>query len=163
MRYLLVIAIMLIGFASCNKTSEPTVTRQDDLRSGKWKMIAGTIRWDPAIGADTIIHYYDSLKVCEKDDYLQFKEGIEGIQNSGQKCDESTPDEVGFHWYLENNGKIINIYNAYQTFLHREAISAPFTSYSPTQFTIRFQDFVPNFTTPSLNDTLTSTYTFQKF
>lgn len=163
MRYLLVIAIVLIGFASCNKKSEPTVTREDELRGGKWKMIAGTQRWDPAIGADTIVHYYDSLKVCAKDDYLVFKEGIEGTQNSGQKCDESTPDEVDFRWYLENNGKIINFYNAYATFLHAEAVSAPFVSYSPSQFTIRYQEFPKNPTASTLNDTVTYTYTFQKF
>jgi hypothetical protein len=162
MRYLLAIASLLVVFASCKKEGESTPTREDELRSGKWKMIAGTHRWDPAIGKDTVIRYYDSLPACKKDDYLVFGQVQDGQQHSGNKCDLSEPDAVDFKWYLENNGSKINFYNAFQTFLGQEAVSAPFTSYGPSEFTIRYVEFMKNPTDTLRNDTVTYTYTFQK-
>ena len=93
MRYLLAIVSFLLVFSACKK-SETTITREEELRSGKWRMTAGTERWDPAIGRDTIIHYYDSLPACKKDDYLVFLSGMAGTQNSAEKCELSEPDDV---------------------------------------------------------------------
>ena len=162
MRYLLAIASLFILFTACNKTTETTPTREDELRSGKWKMIAGTHRWDPAIGKDTTIYYYDSLPTCKKDDYLEFGLVQEGAQHSGEKCDLSEPDAVNFKWYLENNGAKINFYNAFQTFLNQEAVSAPFINYGPSEFTIKYFEFVKNGIDSLRNDTVTYTYTFRK-
>lgn len=162
MRYIFIAATLLIGFASCQK-AETTITREDELRDGKWKMVAGTHRWDHAIGPDTVIHYYDSLRACKKDDYLVFYTNFNGSQNSGDKCDLAEPDAVDFRWELYNNGSAINIWNAQHTFLHQEAVSAPFLSYEPSRFTIQYREFVKNTVNTSLNDTVTYTYTFQKF
>ncbi|HRO42747.1 MAG TPA: hypothetical protein PL009_07915 [Flavipsychrobacter sp.] len=162
MRYLLAIVSLLILFTACNKKGETTVTREDELRSGKWKMIAGTHRWDPAIGKDTTIHYYDSLPACKKDDYLIFANSFAGTQNSGEKCDLSEPEAIDFRWYLENNGTKINFYNAFQTFLHQEAVSAPFLTYGPSEFSIRYFEFVKSGIDSFRNDTVTYTYTFRK-
>jgi len=162
MRYLFTFLSLIVLFAACNKEAEKTITREDELRSGKWKMTAGTHRWDPAIGMDTVIHYYDSLPSCKKDDYLVFSESYAGTQNSGEKCDLSEPDAVDFRWYLENNGSKINFYNAFQTFLNQEAVSAPFVSYGPSEFTIRYFEFVKSTVDSFRNDTVTYTYTFRK-
>jgi len=163
MRNLLAIASLLVVFSACNKSGDETVTREDELRSGRWKMIAGTQRVDPAIGMDTVIHYYDSLKTCQKDDYLTFLKGMAGTQNSGDKCDLAEPDAVDFSWFLENNGSTINFYNAFQTFLHQEAVTSPILNFTGSQFTIRYQNFVKNSIDTLRNDTVTYTYTFQKF
>lgn len=149
-------------FASCTKTEESAPTRADELRNGKWKMIAGTHRLDPAIGADQLINYYEALPGCRKDDYLVFGAVQDGQQFSGEKCDLSDPDAVDFKWYLENNGNKINFYNAFQTFLGQEAVSANFLSYGPSEFTIRYMNFAKNQFDSLRNDTITYTYTFQK-
>ena len=162
MRYIVILALLVTGFVACKKT-ESTVSREDELRSGKWKMIAGTQRWDPAIGPDTVVHYYDSLATCRKDDFLVFGAGRAGTQNAGNKCELSEADAIDFHWYLENNGNKINFYNAFQTFLNQEAVSAPFISYSSSEFTIRYFNLLPNAVDTELRDTVTHTYTFQKF
>ncbi len=162
MRYLLAVISLLIVFTSCNKNGEPTVTREDELRSGNWKMVAGTHRWAPAIGRDTTIHYYDSLPNCRKDDYLVFGPVRSGFQHSGEKCDLSEPDVVDFSWYLEENGAKINFYNAWQTFLHQEAVSARFLTYGPSEFTIRYFNMPASPINPEVRDTVTYTYTFRK-
>jgi hypothetical protein len=162
MRYFILIALLFGGLSSCKK-AETTVTREDELRAGKWKMIAGTLRVDPSIGKDTIIHYYDSLPTCKKDDYIVFSSNFIGLQNTGAKCDLSEPDDVDFRWELYNNGNAINFWNADQTFLNEEAVSAPFIEYSTSKFTIQYMDFIKNMIDNKLNDTLTYTYTFQKY
>jgi len=154
---------MLTGFIACKKSESSSVNREDDLRGGKWKMVEGTHRWDPAIGMDTTIHYYDSLPTCGKDDYLLFSSNFAGSQNSAEKCFPWEPDAVDFRWELYDNGNAINFWNADQTFLNQEAVSAPFTSYSASRFTIQYKDFVKNPVNNKLNDTVTYTYTFQKY
>lgn len=162
MRYLLAFATLVLVFSACSKAPENSPSKEDDLRGGKWKMVAGTQRLDPAIGMDTIYHYYDSLALCAKDDYLVFSENMDGTQNSGEKCDPSEPDVVDFKWFLENNGSKINFYNATQTFLHQSAVSAPFVSFGPNEFTIRYVELMASMDAPGKNDTMTYTYTFRK-
>jgi len=162
MRYLLAIASLFIVFTSCNKSLEQSATREDELRDGKWKMVAGTQKWDPALGKDTTVYYYDSLPTCKKDDYLVFGPIQDGQQYAGEKCDLSEADAVDFKWYLEDNGKKINFYNAFQTFLHREAVTATFIAYGPSEFTIRYMELPANPEAPTKRDTVTHTYTFRK-
>ncbi|MBS1782525.1 MAG: hypothetical protein JSS78_05630 [Bacteroidetes bacterium] len=162
MRYLTALAACCLLIGSCTKSGDVKPTREDDLRSGKWQMSAGTLRFDPAIGADTTYNFFDSLPSCRKDDYLVFSAGMSGTQNSPTKCDPSQPDLVDFGWYLENNGNTINFINAFQTFLHQSAVSAPFTSYTGSSFTIQYRNFTKNIVDSLRNDTLTYTYSFKK-
>ncbi len=162
MRYILLTAVVLVGLASCKK-AETAVTRQDELRMGNWKMVAGTIKMDPAIGADTLIHYYDSLPACKKDDYMVFLTNYDGTQNSGTKCDASEPDMVQFRWELYDNGEGISFWNANNTFFGKPAVSAPFVSYTSSRFTIRYVEYVINAINNTKRDTITYTHTFAKF
>lgn len=162
MKYFLSIAALLIILASCKKT-EPTVTREDELRMGKWKMVAGTIQVDPYVGKDTLIHYYDSLPGCKRDDYIVFKTNYVATQNSGEKCDPSEPDEIEFRWELFNNGTGINFWNANETFFGKPTISAPIINYNSSRFTIKYTEYWTSPVDNTKKDTLVFTHTFAKF
>ncbi len=161
MRWLLSIAFIFVLFASCKKLESP-VTREDELRSGRWKMSAGTIKVDAYMAIDTTYNYYDSLPECKKDDYMVFKTNYDATQNSGNKCDESEPDEIQFRWALYDNGNGINFWYANETFFGQPAISAPFINYTPSRFTIRYVQYYTSQIDKTKKDTLTFTHTFVK-
>lgn len=162
MRYILLSAILLLSFASCEKAETPA-SREDELRSGKWKLVAGTAKWDPAIGLDTLVNYYNALPDCDKDDYLVFGTNFQGSQFSDGKCDPSEPDEVQFMWELYDNGTGIHFWYANETFFEQSAVSAPFVSYTSQRFTIRHTEYRPNPVDSHQRDTITFTHTFGKF
>ena len=162
MKYFLLSALILIGFASCEKATTPE-SREDELRKGKWKKIAGTEEWDPAIGEDKLINYFAALDTCKKDDYLVFGTNFSVSQFTGVRCDNSEPEEIPFRWDLYDNGKSINFWSANQTFFNQSAVSAPFVSYSPNEFTIKYTEYLPNKTDSLKRDTVTYTHTFAKF
>jgi hypothetical protein len=162
MKYFLLAALVLLGFSACDKAENPP-TREDELRQGKWKKVAGTIRKDPAIGPDVTTNYFEELAPCKKDDYIIFRTNFDASQFSGDKCDLSEPDEIPFRWELYNNGNGINFWNANQTFFDQAAVSAPFLSYTSERFTIRYTEYPRNETDTLQRDTVTYTHTFGKF
>jgi hypothetical protein len=162
MRYLLFTAFFIAGFASCSTVESPT-TREDELREGKWKRIAGTEKWNPAIGLDTLKYTFDSLHKCKKDDYLVFRTNFDGSQFNADKCDFSEPDEVSFRWELAENGGKIHFWSANQTFFNQNAVNANFVTYNPSQFTIRYTEYLRNPTDTTMRDTVVYTHTFAKF
>ena len=162
MKYLLLTTIIIAAFASCSTVESP-ITREDELREGKWKRTAGTEKWDPAIGVDTLIRSYDALPDCKKDDYLVFRTNFDGSQFNADKCDFSEPDEISFRWELVENGSKINFWSATQTFFNQNAVNASFVSYNPSQFTIKYTEYLRNPSDTTMRDTVVYTQTFSKF
>jgi hypothetical protein len=152
----------MVSVVSCKKAESP-VTREDELRDGKWKMVTGTIRADPYSGLDTTYNYFATLPDCEKDDYLVFKTNFDGTQNSASKCSPAEPDEIQFRWELYNNATGINFWNAEQTFFGRSTLSAPIINYTSSRFTLRYVELTVSPVDNTKRDTFTYTHTFEKF
>jgi len=166
MKYLLTIVASLLIVSACKKVDTPP-SREEELRSGRWKHSAMTLKFDPYIGKDTTYNLYDSVPVwpaCKKDNFILFAEGFDATQNRGDlKCDESEPETIPFHWYLSNDKKQINFYNADNTFFGMSSITADFMNYSTSKFTIQYVDLQPSHVNNTKKDTLTYTHTFVKF
>ncbi len=161
MRYFLILALSVLVFASCNKAEAP-VTREDELRSGRWKISGLTINHDPYIGQKAVYRVYDSAFAnCDRDNYIEFSSNYLATQKNGEKCSGAEPDEVPFRWELEDNGEKINFWFADHTFFGQPAVSAPFLSYTENSFSIRFVELET--VHQNNQDTFTYTYTFQKF
>lgn len=163
MKYPLIGLVTLIFFAACNKVDTP-VSREDELRDGKWKLNVATLRYDPYSGTDTVYNLLGAMPDCKHDDYLVFKMNYIGSQNSGSsKCDGSDPDEVEFRWELYNNGDAIQFWNAEETFFGTSGFKAEFFNYTTSRFTLRDTQYVASQVNSTQTDTFTYTYTFIKF
>lgn len=166
MRTIISILSFLLIVSACNKI-EPINTREDELRNGKWKHSAMTLRHDPYIGKDTVYNLYDSLPVwpvCKKDNYIMFGNNYNAVQNVGDdRCDDSEPQSIAFRWSLENDKETLHLWNAGNTFFGKETISAPIEEYSPDRFTISYLELINSPVNSNHKDTFTYTHTFTRF
>ena len=65
--------LLFIAVASCTKSSPPSQNGiAAILRTGKWKVGAGTIRLKLPNGKDTILKYTDFRIACVQDDCIKF-------------------------------------------------------------------------------------------
>lgn len=160
MRLIASAALMLLCYTSCKQTDSP-VTREDELRSGQWKMTTAFKKIAPAIGTPSLTSIL-SGESCRLDDYLEFKTNFAATQNSAGKCDPSDPDIIDFRWQLTNNSEGITLWNANQTFFGRSTVDASFLYYSNAYFTIKYVEFQPNASDPTKKDTVTYTHSFVK-
>jgi hypothetical protein len=116
MKYCLLTLSLLFVLASCNKPGNSTPDRENMLRQGKWKMtdMAHTyLLFKPGVPpVDTVVH--DTLKECDRDDYLVFGPGFNGTINSGAtKCiPNAEPDQINFRWQPNNNDTGITLFGA---------------------------------------------------
>jgi hypothetical protein len=162
-KHLSLISCALIILSACNKADTP-LSRQEELRNGKWKVTSGSVRIDPFSGADVVKTYADYTADCKEDDYLVFLANYDGEQNSGSsKCGASDAETVQFRWQLFDNDKGIYLLNANETFFEEETIKADFINYATGRFTIRHTRYVLSPAFPGEVDTLTFTETFTKF
>lgn len=165
MKYLLTTLSVLLIFAACKKVDTP-LSRQEELRNGKWKRSDLKIQYNPYIGTDTLLPYYDSvMPECLKDNYIVFGSNHDGSIKPGDiKCTTGPdPDSVSFYWSLEDNDTHIIFLNANNMFFDSSTIDAKFEEYSASRFVISYIEYNPNAINNAKDDTLTYYYTFTKF
>lgn len=115
-KYILLAFSAIILYTSCNKTPKPAAPdRESMLRTGKWKISAGTFTRRLPIGnKDTTLNYLNFIPSCHKDDYIVFDSLMHAAVYSGAiKCNASDADHIPFVWQLKNNGNNIDLYNGY--------------------------------------------------
>ena len=115
-KYILLAFSAIVLYTSCNK--KPTAAapdRESMLRTGKWKVTAGTFTRRLPIGSkDTTLNYLNFIPSCHKDDYIIFDSMMHAAVYSGtSKCNASDADHIPFVWQLKNNGNNIDLYNGY--------------------------------------------------
>ncbi len=167
-RFLSIAALAFIISAPACKKATTTVSRQEEMRGGKWKVVSGNVRYDPFVGIDTTITYQKYLDTtgqgCKADDYLVFLDNYDGEQNSAaNKCSAADPDVVPFRWQLYDDDKGIYFLNANETFFAEETVKADFINYNVGRFTIRHARYFKSFADTTRFDTVTFTQTFSKF
>lgn len=168
LKYLSVATGMMLLFAASCKKADNDLSRQEEMRGGKWKISAGTVRLDPYVGLDTVYLYKDYLALigqsCKEDDYLEFQANYDGLQYSGStKCSTFEPDNVSFRWQLFDDDNGIYFLNANETFFAQTTVKAPFVTYGVGRFTIRYARYLQSSFDNTKFDTLTYTQTFSKF
>jgi hypothetical protein len=152
MKYFLLSLSAIIFFTACQKTPKDTVSKENTLRSSKWKISSGTLTVKLPSGKDTSLSYLGLLPSCNQDDYLVFDSIYSGAVYGGSvKCSPSEPDYVRFTWQLLNNATVLSINNAVGLFYKEHMTINP-----PVADTVR-----PN---PLIVDTLyNASYTVSPF
>jgi hypothetical protein len=115
MKYLLLtfLSITFLFFA-CSKKSNPSQTRADMLRTGKWKLSTATLTVKLPNGKDTNLNYLNFIPPCHLDDYVNFGQTVYGSVFSGPiKCTLNDPDSVQFQWAFNNNYNNIQLYRGF--------------------------------------------------
>ncbi|NCX96634.1 MAG: hypothetical protein EBX41_09575 [Chitinophagia bacterium] len=107
--------LLFIAVASCTKSAPPSQNGiAAILRTGKWKVGAGTIRLKLPNGKDTILKYTDFRIACVQDDCIKFDSLNRGaVFTNAVKCNGAEADSMGFTWDLRNEGKLISIYGGF--------------------------------------------------
>lgn len=155
MKYFLLSLSMLFLLASCQKTSDPSSTREDYLRNGKWKIskIAIVFKVNYPVPHDSTI--VGSVVSCKQDDFLTFGPGFNGGINSGSnKCSPADPDITPFSWEPVNNDNGLNIYGA-ATMFGSNTINATLKNFTPGSFTLSYYTTMQDPITATQTDTIT--------
>ncbi|WP_448530035.1 hypothetical protein [Raineya sp.] len=97
--------LILGGFSACKKKTKDPSPQEKIL--GKWRMTAWTLR---ASNSTTVFDLYAITEPCEKDNYLEYKNGGVIVQNEGAtKCSPSDPQEETGSYSLSADGKTLTI------------------------------------------------------
>ncbi|GAA4459385.1 hypothetical protein GCM10023093_00290 [Nemorincola caseinilytica] len=119
----------MVIIAACNPQPEVTPSKENMLRSKKWRITGGTITVKKPNGVDTNLKYLDYIDTCYSDDYLKFDSMYFGKSYTGsQKCNAADPEFQNFKWRLFNNDKSIDLYDGFNM------IFAVTTSIEPYRF-----------------------------
>ena len=116
MRQLLFLLLILSIFAvACKNSPNVPPDRGSMLRTGKWRISAGTVTIRLPNGVKSEQTYWNNLRrVCLRDDFLVFDSSNHGsVHNGGTSCSLGTPDSISFIWQLKNNGNNIDLLNAF--------------------------------------------------
>ena len=113
MKKLFITCSVLLILVACSKKPVITPSREDMLRTGKWKVSSGTVHGRMPNGKDTAIDYVKFVMPdCIKDNYLVFDSLYKGnMFNGALRCDSGQGDRIPFSWRLTNNGNNIDLYN----------------------------------------------------
>lgn len=163
----LVAGALLLVTSSCQK-AETALSREEEMRGGKWRISGGTVEVDPFVGKDTTYTYNNYLGVikdtCKVDDYLVFLTNYDGEQYPNTfACSAADPDKVQFRWQLFDNDKGIYFLNATETFFREPTVKADFASYAVGRFTIRYTRYDTSLNNNTKFDTTVFTQTFTKY
>lgn len=115
MKYFLLALSVVVIFAACSRTPQtPSQSRADILRTGRWKVSAGTLSIKKPNGYDTGLNYLNFIPKCHQDDYIVFDSQMHGAVFSGPiKCDPSDADSIPFIWQLVANNGEMDLYNGF--------------------------------------------------
>jgi len=110
MKYFILAFSVILIYASCSKSSTPTVSRQATLRTGRWKISSGSLTVKLPNGKDSSLNYMNFIPACHLDDYIDFNSPNYGAVFSGvTKCNPGDPDSVTFTYNLSDNDNELSI------------------------------------------------------
>ena len=117
-KYLILSLSLILLFAACNKKPGASApTREDILRSGKWKITSGTLTVTLPNGKDTTLNYMDWIPSCRQDDYIVFDSGIHAaLFSNSTKCNVSDPDSISFQWLFTSNYSYLTMDHGFDFF-----------------------------------------------
>jgi hypothetical protein len=162
-RFSLCMLSMLVFFAACTKTTTP-LSREEEIRGGRWKVLNGTVRLDPNVGKDTVYSFGNYTTPCKRDDYFVFLENYNAEQRPGDTaCSPADAESIPFRWQLFDDDKGIYFLNATETFFGESTVKANFVNYYKGRFTIRYVKYLIDPVDITKADTLTFTTTYTKY
>lgn len=103
---------IILGLASCKKSSTSATENSEILRTGKWRITAYTYKYEKTPGVDTVIDVFNKRDTCYSDDYITFDSSYKGIQHSAKLKCAGELDEMEFDWQLRDNQKTLVLNNA---------------------------------------------------
>ena len=112
---LLAVLVLSIITLACNTHPDVAPDMAGMMRTGKWKISAGTVTLRQPNGVKKDQTYWPNLrKICLRDDYIVFdSSNIGSVHNGGTSCSLATADSINFIWQLKNNGGNIDLLNIY--------------------------------------------------
>ena len=147
MKKILFLFTVIAIFTACNQ-SAPTISpdKESILRTGKWKLVSGTVTLKNPSGIDTTLNYMPFVPVCHLDDYIKFDSGGNASVFPGAtKCESSDADSVNFNWRLLNNDNNMDILNVFNFFyLVYDSIVTPYYFDTISQSPILVLDTLSN-------------------
>ena len=104
--------LSVLLFFACSKQPKVNQSRENLLRTGKWKLTSGTIKVKKPNGKDTTLDYLKFIPDCYKDDYFVFDSLDYGKRYTGTNtCSAADPEYFVLHWRLKGSGNTIDLYN----------------------------------------------------
>lgn len=115
MKYFFLTLTLVIILVSCAKKPVINPSREDMLRTGRWKISAGKLYCRLPSGKDTLLDYLNYvLPDCYKDNYIVFDSLFYGAVFTGAtRCDASEGDQIPFRWRLTNNDNNMDLYHGF--------------------------------------------------
>ncbi|MGN6566997.1 MAG: hypothetical protein ACTHJ0_03540 [Flavipsychrobacter sp.] len=163
MKYILLSLSLLLVMASCQKSSDPSPSKEDYLRNGRWEISKLTVTYKMTYPVTADSTTLATPTACHADDFLTFGPGYNGGINSGSnKCSPSDPDVIPFTWETLNNGANLNIYGAGAMF-GTNTVNATLKNFTSRSFTLSFYTTVANYFNANKTDTITYNYSFTNF
>jgi hypothetical protein len=141
--YLSALTLLVLLVAACEKVETPK-SKEDELRDGKWVLAKSFEKTYKKYPTDTILTT-DSIKLetlpdCKKDDFLQFRDGVNGALNTGaKKCPQGETSEIPITWGFLDNYTRMYIYDAGDMFLDNDDINADVVELTGSNITIRYR------------------------
>lgn len=141
--YLPALSLLLLMIAACEKVEVPKST-EEEFREGKWILAKNIEKTYRKYASDTILTV-DTIKLdarpeCKKDDYLQFREGITGALNTGEKkCPQGETSEIPIRWGFLDNYTRMYIYDAGEMFLDNDDILGDVSDLTGSSLTLRYR------------------------
>lgn len=116
-KYFILTVSLIVILASCGKKTETSLSRENMLRVGKWKIQSGTLTVKLPDGRDTVLNYLSFVPSCHLDDYLVFHAGVDAaLFSGGTTCNPSDPDSASFKWGFTYNEKNLSLYHGFDFF-----------------------------------------------
>jgi len=113
-QFLFAILTLSVMFAACTKEVTPSLSREDMLRKGKWRISSSKVTLTAPNGKPITVDYGAYRKKCIVDNVLRFDSLNKGaVLNGGTSCSIADADSIGFIWYLSNNQQSITLHNYY--------------------------------------------------
>lgn len=156
--YLPVLSLLLLMVTACEKVKVPK-SHEEELRDGKWVLSKDIQKIYKKYPVDTILTVdtikLDSRPECKKDDYLLFRDGINGELNTGEKkCPQGETSQVPIQWGFSDNYTRMYIYNAGDMFLDDDDINADVLELTGSSVSLQYR-VIDNVTNIPAKDTIT--------
>lgn len=158
--FLFLSAVLLLN--ACTKVETPP-SKQEQLRSGSWKVDTGYITKRDITGDHITEDIMGTRDECRKDDYIVFRENnAAGIKTGDVKCPNGQVEEIAATWGLGSADTKMHIYNGGDILFGMDNAEGKLTYFDDSRFVFEFNKYTP-YPAPNPNvDTVTYTVTFRK-
>jgi len=159
---LLVLSALLLTVAACEKVEVPK--GKEEMLRGKWKLeltedkgILKQFTKHPVLDTsvkpiDTLysvtgkneiikdtIYNLNGFPACKLDDFLEFRDGINGALNTGsEKCPQGETTEIPIKWGFLDNYTRMYIYDAGEMFLGNDDLVGDVLDMSESKISLRY-------------------------